>query len=45
MMEHEIGRQIYVDGLVGSELSLRLEDKTEVSEFAATNILYLVFFF
>ena len=45
MMEHEIGWQIYVDGLVGSELSLHPEDKTgEVSEFAATNILYLVFF-
>ena len=45
MMEHEIGRQSYVDGLVGSELSLHLEGKTgEVREFAATNILYLVFF-
>ena len=45
MMEHAIGRQIYVDGLFGSVLSLRLEDKKgEVSKFAATNILYLVFF-
>ena len=45
MMIHEVDGQIYVDGLLGSVLPLRLEDKRgEVCELAGTSLLQLVLF-
>ena len=43
MMINEVDGQIYVDGLVGPVLSLRLKDKQdEVCEVAGTNFLQLI---